>query len=258
GAGGAHGQAGFGFHETPQQNQGDNGDQGKQQHRHLMERQAQVVPGSQYGFFCEQGHVRPAHDAQVHGVERDHGKDGGQQVQNVELYIQDGGYGTGSHAGQHRTAGCQPGIPAFNNQHGGNGGAQGEAAVHRQVGEVEYTKREVDTKGNQAVDQAGFESTVDCNITEHGQFFTVKENGRALLGSARVGQALLVVFDDFDGFLDEVFGQGNAHALGGLRVHVQVQFFHGFNRHVGCAGAFQYAGDHGAGLPAVVVVVEAE
>lgn len=86
----------------------------------------------------------------------------------------------------------------------------------------------------------------------------MKENGRALLGSARVGQALFAAFDDFFCVLDEVFGQGNTHALTGGRVYIQVQLFHGFNGHIGGAGTFQNAHYHGAGLAAVVVVVEAK
>ena len=130
--------------------------------------QAKVVPGCEHGFLGEQGNVGPAHDAQVHGIQRDHREDGRQQVENVEFDVQQCGYRTGTHAGDNGGAGGQPGVNAFNDKDCCHGGAQGKTAVHGQVREVQYAKRKVDTEGDQPVDQAGFDGAIKGNVTKHG------------------------------------------------------------------------------------------
>ena len=115
--------------------------------------QAKPLERREHRVGADEGDVRPAHDAQVDRVERDHGEDAGEQVQDAEAQVEERRHQPGERAGGDRDRGGQERIDAVDDQRRRHRGPEREAAVDRQIGEVQDAERQEHAEGDETEHQ---------------------------------------------------------------------------------------------------------
>jgi hypothetical protein len=114
----------------------------------------------------DQRHVRLAHDAQVDGEQRDHRQDRGEQVEDLEAHVEHGGHHAGRSPRRHGDQRRKPGIDARDDQHRGDGRAERERAIDRQIRKIEDAECEVDAERDEGIDQPQLHGSPECNLTQ--------------------------------------------------------------------------------------------
>ena len=126
----------------------------------LAAHEGHVAQNRHYRRGGENGVRPPVHrqvgtgDLEVDGEQSGHGDDAGQEIAHPQAYMDHAGEQTCQGAHSHGSHQSQPGVHASCQQDGGDCCAQGERAVHPQVGEVQNGIGDIDAEGNQRVNQA--------------------------------------------------------------------------------------------------------
>ncbi len=117
--------------------------------------------------------VAASHDPQVHRVQARHGEDAGEQLGPVvvgvglarlEQDVQHAGHHAGANAGGHADESRQPRRLAVDDERGGDRRAERQAAVDRQVGEVEHPEGDEDPEHHEGIEQALTERARDHSL----------------------------------------------------------------------------------------------
>src|SRR5665648_464425 len=124
-------------------------------------------------LHAEKRGVAAPHDAQVDGVEGRHGEDAGEQLRAVvggvvlprlEQEMQEPCDQAGAQTRAHAGRGGQERRVAADDQGAGDGGAERQAAVYGQIGEIEHAEREEHAEHHEAVDEPLLESAGDDHL----------------------------------------------------------------------------------------------
>ena len=177
-----------------------------QQHQgpHPGDRQAQLLERRQHRGLAEECDVRPAHDPQVDRVERDHGQDAGEQVQDPEAHVEDGRHQPRRGTRRQRQCRPEPGVHPTRYRGRHHGRAEREAAVDGEVGEAEHPEGEIDPERHQPVDQAELDRAQEGDAAqkaptpalprlqrERGQYAPPRSSLSRAAGEGRGGGAFL-------------------------------------------------------------------
>ena len=117
----------------------------------------------EHAVDAEQRDVAAPHDAQVDGVEGRHGEDAGEQLgavvggrssPDLRSMCRHAGDAAGAEAAPTPAAVASERRVAADDERAGDGGAQRQAAVDGEVGEVEHAEGEEHAEDHEAVEQA--------------------------------------------------------------------------------------------------------
>jgi len=166
-AGGQHRLSQFGMEKPDDQSRHTEGNGAEQAGGRDVARNPGIHQGVQNRGHTEQGDIGPVHDADVDGIQRNHGEDGCQQVKDLKLGVEQRGDDPGTETGSQCKDQGNKRVDAMCDGHGGNGSAQRQAAVHGEVRKIQDTKRQVDAEDHDAVDKPLFERSQE-SINRHG------------------------------------------------------------------------------------------
>ena len=130
---------------------------------------AQAADWREHARLPKERHGRPAHDADVHRIERNHGEYAGEQIQHAQMHVEKTGAQAGQAAGGERRGGSGIGVPALDDQHGGDCSAEGEAAIDREIGEIEDAECEENPEGDETVDEPDLDRPEDGDQRHGGR-----------------------------------------------------------------------------------------
>src|SRR5690606_22568039 len=118
---------------------------------------------------------------QVDGIERDHGENARQEMENSEANIQERCDEPGEAAASNGDQRCGIRVEAADDQRGADCGPQRKTAVDRQVWEVENPERQEHAKA----DQAKYQPDLDCAQKRdqvHGKCELLQQSSLIIIG----------------------------------------------------------------------------
>lgn len=129
--------AGIALKVAPDDDHGDDDKHADEERAHIEIAQAMAEERADHRIGVDERHVRLAHDAQVHGKQRNHRQDRCEQVEDLEAHVEHGGDHAGRSPRRHGDQRRQPGIDARDDQHCGHRGAKRKRAVDGQIRKID-------------------------------------------------------------------------------------------------------------------------